>query len=261
MVRVLDGMADVAQGAWDALVADDPTASPFVRWTYLEALEHAGCATPRTGWQPRHLTLWRGERLMAAAPAYARTGSEGDFSRDWGWAEFCARVGVAYYPKLLIGVPFTPVTGRRILVAPGEDRPTAVRALVDAALGLAETERLGSLQVLFPDAEEMPELENAGLARRMDFQCHWQNAGYPDTESWMRALDAKRRYQARREMAAPEAQGITIRAVRGDEIARDPQRWARAVHAARGCAGHRAPAPRRPSRRWQSRHPARRTTA
>jgi len=225
-------MADVPRDAWDALVAGDTTASPFVCWTYLEALEHAGCATPQAGWQPRHLTLWRGDGLIAAAPAYARTGSEGDFSRDWGWAESCARMSVPYYPKLLIGVPFTPVTGRRILVAPGEDRAAAVRALVDAALGLCQTEHLGSLQVLFPDVDEVAELECAGLARRMDFQCHWQNAGYCDTAAWLGGLGAKRRHQARREMAAPAAQGITIRAVRGDEIARDPQRWARAIHGA-----------------------------
>jgi hypothetical protein len=222
-------MTDVARDAWDALLRDDAEASPFVRWAWLEALERAGCAAPRTGWRPRHLTLWRGDALIAAAPAYGRDRSDGDFSRDWGWAESCARARVPYYPKLVVGVPFTPVNGRRVLVAPGEDRQAAVRALLDGALGLADDEGFSSLQVLFPDASEMDDLERAGLARRVDFQCHWHNAGYRNTDDWLAALSSKRRHQARREMAAPAAQGIAIRAVRGDEIARDPERWARVV--------------------------------
>src|SRR5690349_15691130 len=100
--RVLQRISDVPREAWDALADGDDAVNPFTRWAFLEALEESGCASPRSGWRPRHLTLWRDDRLVAAAPAYARDSSDGDFSRDWGWAESAARAGIGYYPKLCI---------------------------------------------------------------------------------------------------------------------------------------------------------------
>ncbi|HEX7625085.1 MAG TPA: peptidogalycan biosysnthesis protein, partial [Anaeromyxobacteraceae bacterium] len=106
-LRILGAVADAPPAAWDALHAHEAAAaSPFVRHAFLDALEGSGCATARTGWSPRHLTLWRGERLVAAAPAYVRHGSDGDFSRDWEWAAAAERAGLGYYPKLLLAVPF-----------------------------------------------------------------------------------------------------------------------------------------------------------
>src|SRR5262249_12302401 len=123
-LRVLDAIDAVPRGEWDALL--DEQATPFVAWSFLEALEHSGCAAEETGWRQRHLAVFRrqgaAQRLVAAAPAYVRSDSDGDFSRDWGWAEGATRAGIPYYPKLSITVPFTPVPGRRFLVAPGEER-------------------------------------------------------------------------------------------------------------------------------------------
>jgi hypothetical protein len=231
-VKVAGAMSDIPRAAWDALVDADPEANPLVSWAWLEALEHAGCASPRLGWAPRHLTLWRGDTLVAAAPAYLKADSDGDFSRDWHIAEFALRSGFRYYPKLVVTVPYTPVGGRRFLVAPGEDRARAVAALLGAARLLAREERLGGVHVLFPIDAEAAELEDRhGMARRRSIQFHWVNRGYTDYEDWLRrALDAKRRHQARRERAAAAGQGITIRTVRGAEIAADPGRWATTVH-------------------------------
>jgi hypothetical protein len=166
---------------------------------------------------------------VAAAPAYARSDSDGDFGRDWAWAEAAARAGIPYYPKLVLGVPFTPATGRRVLVAEGEDREAAVRAVVAAARAVCEEEGIHSLHVLFPTADEAPALEAAGLALRMDFQYHWVNEGYRSFDDFLSRFPSKRRTAIRRERAEPGRQGIAIRTVRGDELGAAPAGWAREV--------------------------------
>lgn len=223
--RVLEQIASVPRAAWDGLA--DARATPFTSWAWLEALEHAGCASDQAGWRPRHLTVWEGDRLLAAAPAYIKEDSDGDFSRDWGWAEAVSRAGIRYYPKLVVTVPFTPCTGRRLLTAAGVDRAACLRLLVDGARGVAKDEGAGSVHVLFPIAEEADELATLGLARRVSIQYHWRNEGYRTPEEFLARFDSKRRNSARRERAAPAGQGIAIRTVRGGELAKDRQRWAR----------------------------------
>ena len=231
-VRVHASIGEVEAEAWDALHAHEPDlASPFVRHAFLSALERSGSAGPRAGWKARHLTLWRGGALVAAAPAWLKDGSEGDFSRDWEWAGAAARAGVPYYPKLVVAIPATPATGRRFLVAPGEDRGEAVARLVDAARDLVAEEEAGGLHVLFPTAAEALELDAAGLARRVDFQYHWRNQGYAGMDDFLARFPSKRRNAIRRELRAPGEQGIIIRTVRGDELARDPAGWARQLFA------------------------------
>ena len=123
-VSVHGRLSEIAAAEWDALLAQDPVrASPFARHAFLSAAEESGAASRRTGWAGRHLVARRGGRIVAAAAAWARTGSDGDFGRDWEWAAAAHRARIPYYPKLVLGVPFTPATGRRVLVAPGEDRP------------------------------------------------------------------------------------------------------------------------------------------
>jgi predicted N-acyltransferase len=215
-LQVLDSIASVPREAWDALL--DEAATPFVRWDFLEALEATKCASPRSGWVPRHLAAYRDGQLVAAAPAYVRTGSDGDFARDWGWASAASRAGLAYYPKLAVTVPFTPCSGRRILVARGEDRERSVAAIAGLARDLCRREHLGSLQVLFPLAEEADELERAGLALRIDHQFHWQNDGYRTFDEFLARFRSKDRNAIKREMRAPAEQGIEIRTVRGEEL-------------------------------------------
>ena len=226
-LEVLTGISQVPAKEWDALFAHEPeTASPFLRHAFLSALEESGSATPSTGWAPRHLLLRRDGRLVAAAPTYLKEGSEGDFGRDWEWAGAAARAGAPYYPKVVVGVPATPVTGRRLLVAAGEPRAAAVARLVQEALALVRAEQAGGLHVLFPTAEEALELEAAGLARRVDFQYHWRNQGDATMAQFLARFPSKRRNALRRELRAPAEQGITIRTVRGDELAHDPGGWA-----------------------------------
>ena len=228
-LQVLDSIASVPREAWDALL--DEAATPFVRWDFLEALEATRCASARSGWVPRHLAAFRDGQLVAAAPAYLRSGSDGDFSRDWGWASAASRAGLAYYPKLSVTVPFTPCTGRRILVARGEDRARTVPAIVGLARDLCRRERLGSLQVLFPLADEAEELESAGLALRVDHQFHWRNEGYRTFDEFLSRFRSKDRNAIKREMRAPAEQGIEIRTIRGEELRARSAALAREAHA------------------------------
>jgi len=228
-LQVLDSIASVPREAWDALL--DEAATPFVRWDFLEALESTRCASPRSDWVPRHLAAWRDGQLVACAPAYVRRGSDGDFSRDWGWASAASRAGLAYYPKLSMTVPFTPCTGRRILVAPGENRERSVAAIVGLARDLCRRERLGSLQFLFPLAGEAEELEKAGLALRVDHQFHWQNEGYRTFDEFLARFRSKDRNAIKREMRAPAEQGIEIRTVRGEKLRARSGELAREAHA------------------------------
>lgn len=240
--QILSSIAEVRAEEWDALFAHErERASPFVRHAFLSATEESGSASARTGWIPRHVTLREGGRLVAAAPAWARVESHGDFAADLDLARAAETAGHAWYPKLVIGVPFTPSTGRRFLVAAGEERAVRVAQLVAAARGLCEAEGIRGIQVLFVDAEEAAELGASGFALRVDYQFHWRNEGYRAFEDFLARFPSRRRNSIRRELAEPARRGIAIRTVPGDELARDPERWAH------DCFGlHRAAVDRMP---------------
>src|SRR5438270_4179168 len=228
-VRVLTTLDDIPARDWDALLS--PRSTPFMRHAWLLALEKSGCAARRAGWEPRHFIIYRGGRPIAAAPAYSKHDSDGDFARDWDLASSAAGGRLAYYPKLAFTVPFTPCTGGRVLVAPGEDRAECVQRIFHAARKLCADQRWPTWQVLFPDESSARELESAGLAVRVSFQFHWRNEGYRTMDNFLARFNSKRRHMLKREMSAAAAQGISIRTVRGDEIRRDPARWAKAAHA------------------------------
>jgi predicted N-acyltransferase len=161
-VRIFPSLNEIGRERWDALLS--PHSTPFMRFAWLSAMETSGCAAPRAGWAPRHLTVWRKGQLVAAAPAWAKDDSDGDFARDWDLASASSGARLRYYPKLALTVPFTPCTGERILVAPGEDRAKTTDLIVRAARQLCADEQYATFQTLFPDAPGAGELENAGLA-------------------------------------------------------------------------------------------------
>ncbi|HVE85644.1 MAG TPA: GNAT family N-acetyltransferase [Myxococcales bacterium] len=215
-VRVLSAVRDVPERTWDALVP--PEGAPFLEWAWLDALESSGCAAPEKGWHPRHLTLWRGNTLVAAAPAYQKDHSHGEFVFDWSWATAGERMGVRYYPKLVLGVPFTPATGPRLLVAPGEDRQARGRELLRAVLEGARGSELSSVHALFPAASELQWLEEAGFAVRLGVQYHWRNRGYRTYEDFLARFHSRRRNQIRKERRAAAEQGLALRTLSGDAL-------------------------------------------
>ena len=216
-LRLLTSLSsDVRPEDWDAMVGDE---SPFLEWGWLASLEEARCVGGRSGWSPQHLALFsEDERLVAACPMYLKTNSEGEFVFDWSWAEAAHRAGIDWYPKMLVGVPFTPATGLRFLVAPGIDRGSAVRTLARALRGLCEDNGLSSVHVNFCTPDEAGVLREEGWLERRGYQFKWRNYGYDTFEDWLEALRHKRRKQVRRERRELDAQGIRIEALCGDEI-------------------------------------------
>jgi predicted N-acyltransferase len=207
-LRVLDGVRDVPKATWDALLVDD--SSPFVEWEWLDMLEQTGCVGADTGWLPAHLSVWRGDTLVAVAPAYVKSHSEGEFVFDWGWAEAAERMGVRYYPKVLVAVPFTPATGDRALVAPGEDRAQATQVLASAARQWCERIGAGGVHVLFPREDEALAWQESGYLRRDGFQFHWFRSGARTYDDYLARFSSKQRNQIRRELRGVREAGITL---------------------------------------------------
>ncbi len=228
-LRALGGIDEIDREAWNSLL--DLRAMPFVRWEWLRAMEQSGCASNKSGWSPRHLTLWRGKELVAAAPAYVKDSSDGDFARDWDIASAAERGGLSYYPKLSITSPFTPCGGRRILIAPGEKEDELRAAILRGAEAICERENLGTAQILFSDRDESRALAEMGWALRISHQYHWHNRGDASIEAYLARMNSKRRAMLKREMAQPAKENISIRTVRGDELKRDWKKWAKLAHA------------------------------
>ena len=228
--KLIGPIADVPAASWNALHGATPGANAFMRHEWLAALEATGCADADAGWTPHHLGLYDGDRLVAALPLYEKHDSDGDFSRDWGWADAAQRARFRYYPKLVATVPFTPVGGARLLTDGLVDRALAARQLLATAVALAGELGAGSVHVLFPTDEESRLFEAVGMARRIAYQYHFHNHGYKTSDDLLARFDSKRRNTTRRERAAPAKLGITIRTVRGQELADDPKRWAKLAH-------------------------------
>jgi len=215
-LRSYESIRDLGEQHWSALAGDAP---PFLSFDWLDALEQTGCVRPERGWMPMHLGLWRGDELVAAAPAYVKGNSEGEFVFDHSFAQFAeSRLHVDYYPKLIVAVPFTPATGPRLLVAPGVDLAAVHGAFAAGLEQLCERLGLSSAHVLFPPRAEAELLSDAGLVHRYGLQFHWHNAGYACFDDFLARFSAKRRHQIRRERRDMERQGIDFRILSGSDI-------------------------------------------
>ncbi|GAB1596052.1 GNAT family N-acetyltransferase [Lysobacter claricitrinus] len=207
--RWIERLANVDAAAWDSLAGD---ANPFVRHAFLSGMESTGCVQPRLGWTPRHLTVWRGDELVAAAPCYAKTNSHGEFVFDHAWAHAYARYGLDYFPKLLCAVPYSPVTGPRLLAADDAAQRVLVTALHDAC-----DDGFSSAHVNFHAAADDRAFDDGWLARA-DVQYHWENTGdWCDFDAFLAAMDHKHRKNIRQERAKVARAGIAFRIVHGDE--------------------------------------------
>mgnify|MGYP000008479184 FL=1 len=212
-------MAEVDPDEWNA-VANPPGLrfDPFLKWEFLDALETSGAATPNTGWMPRHALIRDASgRLKAAMPLYGKSHSRGEFVFDHSWADAFENAGGAYYPKLLSAVPFTPVTGRRLLVRPGPDETRLQTALLSGAIQLAEQNGLSSLHINFATPEEAGMLSKTGLLLRTDQQFHWQNRGYGSFDDFLGDLSSAKRKNLRKERKKAQ-EGLVFLHLRGDEI-------------------------------------------
>ncbi len=217
-IALEDGIAGIDPKEWDRIVADE---SPFLEWAFLASLEEAGTLGESSGWDARPLVAREDGRLVAACPLYVKSNSEGEFIFDHAWADAAMRGGIRYYPKLLVGVPFSPVTGSRFLVDPDADREIWIARLGTALREICISNEISSVHVNFCPPEEAAALEPLGFHTRIGLQYHWHNQGYEDFEGYLGAFRSKRRNQIRRERREMEKQGVEIKTYTGAEITPD----------------------------------------
>jgi predicted N-acyltransferase len=207
-VKVVETLAGIDPLTWNALAGDNP----FLRYEFLHALHETGCATHGTGWLPQYITLWQEASLIGAMPLYRKSHSYGEYVFDWAWADAYHRHGLEYYPKLLGAVPFSPVTGPRLLA-----RDSTTRAkLVQTALRLSR--QASSLHVLYPTEPEAQELAAAGMMLRRAVQFHWENRGYRDFDAFLGELASVKRKKIRQERRRVQESGIRFRRLVGEDI-------------------------------------------
>jgi predicted N-acyltransferase len=214
--------------AWDALRTND---NPFVSHAFLALLERSGCIRADWGWQAHHLGLYRGERLVAAAPLYLKGNSHGEFVFDWSWASAYERAGGDYYPKLLNAVPYSPVPGPRLWAGTEADSSELRRALVRAMQNEAQTQGFSSVHANFLDAAELGAFDGDWLVRG-DLQFHWHNADYADFDAFLTALTSKKRKNIRQERAQVGRSGLSLTWRGGASLQADEWRQIHALYEA-----------------------------
>ena len=246
-IEVRDSLAEVPAEEWNALAADG---NPFLRHEFLHGLEATGCLGRRSGWYPRHFLLRRLEgevtdaapgagELVGAVPAYLKTNSYGEFVFDWAWADAYQRHGLDYYPKLVSSIPFTPATGRRLLVRPDQPWAETVRTLAAAMRQFAASEECSSVHFLFltePESEllsaddapsaadgDAPSDGASDHLRRLDCQYHWHDGGYASFEDFLADCTSKRRKTIRRERRHVAEAGLVLERRTGDTL--DAREW------------------------------------
>jgi predicted N-acyltransferase len=215
-LSVAHRIAELPAADWDAL---DATAHPFISHAFLSTLEETRCVGDSSGWVPQHL-VWRdaGGRLAAGVPLYLKAHSWGEFVFDWSWAQAYQRAGRDYYPKLLAAIPYTPVTGPRLLVRHDLDAPT-IRARLAATLReVAADNGLSGVHVNYTQAYDQDALEEQKFLRREDCRFRWQNRGYRDFDDYLDEFRADKRKKVRRERRRVAEAGIVFRTLHGHEI-------------------------------------------
>ena len=226
-IRLLPTLDHVAAADWDACACPEATAGarphdPFTTHRFLKALEDSGSVGRGTGWLPNYLTAYLDGMLVACAPMYLKSHSQGEYIFDHSWAHAFERAGGAYYPKLQIAVPFTPATGRRFLTRPGYEA-LGRSALVQGAVQLAADNRVSSLHVTFCTEAEAAAGAEIGLMHRISQQFHWQNAGYADFAAFLAGLSSRKRKAIRKERQRANDFGGEILCLTGDAL--EPRHW------------------------------------
>lgn len=220
-------LSEIPAADWDACACPEasdggPPIDPFTTHRFLAALEDSGSTGPGTGWEPHYLAARSGGKIIAVAPLYGKSHSQGEYMFDHNFAHAYERAGGRYYPKLQIAVPFTPVTGRRFLTRPGHETQ-GIAALVQGAVQLASDNGLSSVHATFCTQDEALAGEEAGLLRRTSQQYHWANNGYADWEDFLAHLSSRKRKTLRKERREAQDFGGEILQLTGDAIR--PEHW------------------------------------
>jgi predicted N-acyltransferase len=207
-LKIIENLAEIPAVEWNALADGDP----FLSHAYLYALQASGCATAESGWLAQFITLWQDSQLVGGMPLYVKSNSFGEHVFDFAWADAYRQNGLRYYPKLVCMVPFTPVTGARLLGATKEVR----ELLLGSALQFAKEIGVSSLHCLFLDEADAKLAQDAGMMLRQDVQFHWQNPGYQNFDDYLAALSRDKRKRIKQDRRHVQDAGITLQCVTGD---------------------------------------------
>ena len=218
---IASSLREIGSAAWDQLLASDPAANPFLSSAFLDALHESGSACQASGWTPCFLTLWQQDRLVAACPLYEKNHSSGEYVFDWAWADAYQRYGHEYYPKLLSAIPFTPVSGCRIIAAHADDK----RMLISVLRQVLAEQGYSSCHALFLPEDEVALFAQAGFLIRTGVQFHWNNPGYRDFEEFLATLEQKKRKNIRAERRKVAERGIVFSHVSGSQASADDWRF------------------------------------
>ncbi len=219
-IHIVTELSSINAEDWNALLTDN---NPFLRHEFLSAMEAQHCLGADVGWHPHHFLLYSNKQLIAAMPAYLKSNSFGEFVFDWSWASAYERQGLDYYPKLVAAIPFTPVTGPRILSLPTLDYQQNSALLMNNILGYAQDKHISSFHCLFPIDKDKQQLESLGLASRLNYQYHWHNQNYENFEHYLSFFRSRKRKNVLRERAQVKDAGITLHLFHGNEL--DDELW------------------------------------
>ena len=223
-VKVIDSLDGISAAEWNALAGNDP----FLRHEFFSAMHETGRASKKTGWLPQFVTLWEGSALRGALPLYLKSHSYGEYVFDWAWADAYRRCGYAYYPKLLSAVPFSPVTGRRLMAETAEHRALLISAALNMAKDRKADTGVSSFHCLFPREHEAREMEKAGMILRHGIQFHWKNqagGGYENFEAFLKEMSHHKRKKIRQERRKVHAAGINFQWLSGYDVNEDHWRF------------------------------------
>ena len=212
----IGAMEAVDPSEWDALAV--PLETPLLEWEWLHQLEASGSISPVNGWAPRHLTVRRGKRLVAAAPLYLKSHSEGEFVFDYAWADLAHRLGIRYYPKLVGMSPVTPIAGYRFLIAPDEDEAEITRRMIAEIDRLCRRANLSGISFLFVDEPWARHLPDLGFSGWLHPGFVWRNRNYARFEDYLERFTSNQRRNIRRERKSMADQGLVVRRFSGEEI-------------------------------------------
>ncbi|MBS3779237.1 MAG: GNAT family N-acetyltransferase [Desulfovermiculus sp.] len=216
-------MREFRKTDWDALARDLPT--PLLSWDWLRLLEESGSASSATGWHPQHLAVYRSGRLVAAAPLFIKTHSEGEFVFDQFWAQLASRMDVAYYPKLVGMSPFTPIGAYRFILDSGPDQSSLIHLICKEIKAFCTSNRISGCHFQFVDPDWSGELVDVGFVPWVHPGFAWENQGYVSFDDFLASLKSSRRKNIKKERKSLAEQEIRVEAFSGDEILEKHLMW------------------------------------
>jgi len=214
-ISLINHIDEISREDWNGITGLE---YPFIRYEFLHALEESACVSEETGWTPQHCLVYDKDGLIALMPMYRKTHSHGEYVFDFEWAHAYRQRGLAYYPKWLTAIPFTPCEGERLFIKAGVDKKLIFKSIMAYLIGIAESENISGWHCLFPTLEEVNLFKSTDLAIREGVQFRWMNKGYRDFKDYLDSFNSKKRKTLLRERRFISDQGIMLKQVYGKDI-------------------------------------------